>query len=77
MWSWGTVFSVFFALFGLAFTVFHDPLGRLAIAEQNRFWGFHFGEREIKGTQIGFLITGVCFLGFGILVIAGLIRFKA
>ena len=56
--------------------IFRTWLARDFVEFQNRFWGFHFVEREIKANRILLPIFGVCAIIFGLLSLFQIIHFK-
>lgn len=63
-------------LAGCSMTIFHKSFARLTIERQNKFWGFHFGQREIKITEVVSVIVGMGFIVLGFLFLFRIIRFK-
>jgi hypothetical protein len=61
---------------GCLMMILNKLFARLVIEQQNKFWGFHFGQREIKITEVGSIITGIGFIVVGLLSLFQIIRFK-
>jgi hypothetical protein len=70
------IYGLFFLLGGCLMLYFLKPLARLTIETQNKFWGFHFGNREIKNTSFIILVVGIGFLVAGLLSLFQIIQFK-
>ena len=70
-----TSVGLLFNLFGLASIIFHRPLGREAERSKHIFGAFYRPKPTEKINQIGFLIAGICFVIFGVLVVLRIIRF--
>lgn len=66
------LFGIIFVILGTVMAFFNKYLSRYAIDEQNRVWGFKFGEREIKITRPFILIGGILFSAIGISTFFGL-----
>ena len=67
-----SVGAIFFILFGLFFIFFHFRLSNFAI----NFWHKRFPRLKIwqKGYEVFFLVAGIVFVAFGLLVILQIIR---
>lgn len=46
---------------GLGLILFRREFARWVLRSQNRFWGFRFGDAELRVTE---LVTGIVGLGF-------------
>jgi hypothetical protein len=55
---------------------YHKAFTRLTIEQQNRFWGLHFGQKEIKITKIGAILAGAICIVLGLLSFSQMIHFK-
>jgi hypothetical protein len=58
---------------GIALVVFNERFARFAMAEQNRVWGFHFGEREVRITRYIAVLCGLVFVILGVITVAGIL----
>lgn len=54
---------------GFCLVIFRKSFARHVIKEQNKFGGFHFGERDIKSTEVISIIVGIGFIIIGLLSI--------
>ncbi|MHB1035953.1 MAG: hypothetical protein ACYC35_15175 [Pirellulales bacterium] len=58
-------------LVGAALFWFRKEYAAHAIRDQNRLWGFHFGERTIRGEAILSGLAGICLIIGGVLLLLG------
>jgi|Deesub1362A_J573_1020465.scaffolds.fasta_scaffold11030_2 hypothetical protein len=72
-----TIVSLFFVILGLILTIFSRNFAEQAVKAQNRFWKFHFGEKEVAITQKIAFIVGLAFLAFGVSSLLGFIKIKS
>jgi hypothetical protein len=63
-------------LVGCLLLLFHKASARRAMQDQNRLWGFHFGEREVRISQVISIIVGAGFAILGLLAILGIVHFR-
>lgn len=49
-------------------------IARDVIEYQNRTWGFHFGEREIRASEFVIVVTGITIVLLSALSLLGLIK---
>jgi len=63
-------------LVGCELLLWRNRFAATVVKEQNRMWGFHFGEREERISVIVAIIVGFGFLGVGILGLLGFIHWK-
>lgn len=49
--------------------IFQKYFGKFIIVQQNKFWGFHFGDREAKITGTISVIVGIGFIILGLISI--------
>lgn len=70
------IVGLFSILIGCLMVVFHKPFARFSVKHQNKFWGFHFGDREVKATGIISMIVGIGFIIFGFLAILHIGKFR-
>lgn len=61
---------------GCLIVVLRKFFSNLIIKQQNKFWGFHFGEVTTKTTEFVSLIVGAGFIIMGLLFVFRIIRFK-
>ena len=61
---------------GIYLLVFRKQFARSCIKDQNRLWGFHFGEREVWISEIVAVIVGFGFILFAVLAALGVGRVK-
>jgi hypothetical protein len=54
-------------LVGFSFVIFFKFFAQFTIEQQNKSWGFHFGNRAIKLAQITYIIVGIGFIVISIL----------
>ena len=59
---------------GFALIVFRRPLSRLGIQGQNWTWGFNFGERAQRLSEVAAIAVGVSWTAFGALFLFGVLR---
>ena len=64
-------------LVGCTVLLWRESLARYTIEEQNRFWGFEFGEREVKRTKIIAVAVGTGFVILGLLFLSGTWEFRS
>lgn len=64
------VFPAVAVLLGAALVIWRRPIVKSAIQSQNRFWGFHFGERITRLSEFVSIAVGI---GAIILGIAGIV----
>ena len=55
-------------IIGIAVLVFKSKLANLIVYHQNKFWGFRFGQKSIKGTEIILIISGFILIFFSFLI---------
>jgi hypothetical protein len=60
---------------GLGLVIFHKTFAYKSIMSQNKF-GFHFGNREIRGASVYSIIGGLLLMIVGLLTMFKLISFK-
>lgn len=63
-------------LAGILAIVFRVRLAIHFVEVQNRVWGFHFGEREVKANIIVLCIAGASAIVIGLLAFFQVIHFK-
>ncbi|MBI4743377.1 MAG: hypothetical protein HY776_00885 [Actinobacteria bacterium] len=61
-------------IIGFILLVFRKPLALIDVKLQNKTWGFHFGEKEIRMSEGGNIIVGIAFITIGILFIFGIVH---
>jgi hypothetical protein len=44
---------------GVLIIVFREPFARMTVREQNRFWGFKFGESQVQISKVIAIIVGM------------------
>jgi hypothetical protein len=59
--------SALVILLGVILIVFRRQVAEKIIQSQNSLWGFHFGEQEIKSSEIVVVIVGIGAIIFAIL----------
>jgi hypothetical protein len=52
---------------GSLLLITHDRYARYVIKYQNKAWGFHFGEREIKASKFVIIFVGFALIVWGVL----------
>ncbi len=72
----GKLPGVLIFLVGCLILVFHKYFTKLIVEQQNKFWGFHFGERTFKITKLGLMMTGAGFIILGLLTLFQVLRFR-
>ncbi len=68
--------SIISALVGLALLILPKRFAAAVVREQNRMWGFHFGQREERISIFMSILVGGGFLIIGIVGLLGLIHWK-
>lgn len=63
-------------LVGVGLIVLRKRFARYTIRQQNRVWGFQFGENARRSAEVVALVVGVGFVTMGILATLGVIRPK-
>jgi len=43
---------------------------------QNKVWGFHFGEKEVRASTVGIIIVGIGFVVISLLSLLNIIHFR-
>lgn len=61
---------------GCLVIIVRKSFARRIIEDQNRAWGFHFGDRDVKVTGYILIIIGTVAIVFGLLAVFQAIRFK-
>ena len=61
---------------GLYCILNRKKFSREIVADQNKYFGFHFGEKEIKRGYRFLPIFGVLLIILGILILIGIFKFK-
>ena len=61
---------------GILLVLFFKYFARFVVEQQNKSWGFHFGAREVKMTEIISVIVGIGFIIVGLLSLFQKIQFK-
>ena len=51
---------------GVLLIVFRKPFARKAVSEQNAYWGFRFGEREVRISERVAMPVEIGAIGFGV-----------
>lgn len=51
---------------GITLLVFYERIAKLIVEDQNRWGFFHFGEKEIRGSQIAVIAVGIAAVIFSI-----------
>jgi hypothetical protein len=62
----GAVVGILGIVMGVLLIVLRKPFAREAMNQQNAFWGFRFGEREIKISERVAVLVGICSISFGV-----------
>ena len=70
------IVGIICVIVGCLAIIFRTWLAGAFVEFQNKFWGFHFGEREIKANKILLPILGVCAIAIGLLFFFQIIYFK-
>jgi len=52
------------------------PFSQYALRQQNRVWGFRFGDNARRSAEVVALVVGIGFVTIGILATLGIIRPK-
>ncbi len=65
--------GIIFIILGVIFAIFYRQVAKNTVAFYYRLLHVYFSE---KGYQIGFIITGIVFIIFGILFVFGVIKSK-
>jgi hypothetical protein len=68
--------SIISALVGCALLIWRKRFAAAVVREQNRMWGFRFGQREERISLFVATLVGIGFLTIGILGLLGLIHWK-
>lgn len=68
--------SIISVLVGCGLLFWRKRFAAAVVKEQNRMWGFHFGEREERISVIVAIIVGSGFLTIGIFGLSGFIHWK-
>lgn len=63
-------------IFGAFIVINRSQWSRKAIEFQNKKFGFHFGEKEVRATVFVYLLVGSAFIIMGILSIFGILEPK-
>ena len=61
-------------LVGVGAIAFRRPLARVGVKSQNYTWGFRFGEREVRMSELGVIVVGISAVIFGVLSALGILR---
>jgi len=61
---------------GTFFTIYYKMFAIFVINQQNKFYKFNFGAREVKITEVITLIIGISLIIIAILTFFNVIRFK-
>ena len=61
---------------GVSLLVFHKQFAERCIEDQNRRWGSHFGEREVRRTKLVVIIVGLGFIIMALLCLFGIARVR-
>lgn len=70
------IIGIISILAGSLAIIFRSRLANNLVEFQNRVWGFHFGEKEIKANKILLPLFGVCAIAIGLLFLFQIIHFK-
>jgi hypothetical protein len=62
------VVGILGVVMGVLLVVFRKPFARDAVRQQNAFWGFRFGEREVRISERVAVLVGISSIGFWSLV---------
>jgi hypothetical protein len=68
--------SIISVLIGSGLLIWRKLFAAAVVGEQNRMWGFRFGDREERMSVIAVIIAGSGFLAIGILSLLGFIHCK-
>lgn len=72
----GTIVGLISLLAGSFLVLAHRYFARFIVEQQNRFWGFHFGAREVKVAETVSIVVGLGFIAVGLLSLFQMIRFR-
>ena len=61
---------------GSYIVVFRSRRARYDIEFQNKTFGFHFGEKDIRRTTYVYAVIGIALVGMGIMIMLGIIEPK-
>ena len=65
----GAIVGILAIILGFCVVVFRKPFAREAIRQQNDFFGFRFGEREVRRTEYIAMLGGISSIGFGVYIL--------
>ncbi len=68
--------GLFAICIGCLLIFFRKAYARYVIREQNRIWGFKFGETQVKISEIVAILVGTGFIFWGIMVASGMGRLR-
>jgi hypothetical protein len=71
-----TIASVVAVLIGLGLMIWPRKFASIIIRDQNRFWGFNFGEKEVRGSTIVCFVVGLGFVTLSVLSLLGIVEPK-
>ena len=70
------IFGVIAVVFGSYLAIFSKREARGAIDFQNRKLGFNFGDRDVRYSRFLYLVGGILFVIWGLMVVSGTIELK-
>jgi len=68
--------SVIAVVVGVGLILLRRPFSHYALRQQNRVWGFRFGDNARRSAEVFALVVGIGFVTIGILATLGIIRPK-
>ncbi len=68
--------SVIAVLVGASLVLLRKRFAQYTIRQQNRVWGFRFGDSATRSAEVVALVVGIGFVAIGILATLGIIRPK-
>lgn len=71
-----TIINIITLLVGLLMVLSRKTYARFIVKHQNKLWGFHFGERSTKISEVISVIVGAGLIIFSLLSFSGVIRFR-
>ena len=72
----GVGIGVFGIIMGVLIFVLRKPFARDAIRQQNAFWGFRFGERDVRISEYVLVLVAISFVVMGLLTLLGILDVK-
>lgn len=70
------LFFIIIETVGITLIILRKSFAALCVRDQNKLWGFQFGAREKRTSEVIAIIAGASLIIMGLLCLIGIIRVK-